>query len=461
MRHQLHVVVVGAGAAGSAAAVALRRPTTGTGAGAGAGAVAVTVIGAEGRLPYNRTTVNKGLLSGAVDDDGIALPAMTDAGVHWWTGSVAQSLDIDQRQLTLRDGTRLRADAIVLATGATPRPLPAAVEDDARARVLTLRTAEDTRRLRALTAATGGRCRVVVAGAGLIGTEVTAVLREMGADVTLVDPSPEPMEPRVGRTVAAWVTAAHRAAGVDLHLGTRIGAVRSDGHGVLVDLSDGHSVRAAAVVACLGVDPATAWLASSGLPARNAADRGNRGAGGIGVDAGQRLAGTHGIYAAGDLAAVPGPDQEPMRVEHWGAAMEQGRIAAASVLTDLGVRTANPTSSAPPSRAVPSYSTYVHSTKLTILGWPGATATERPVLGAPGDPRFALALLDVTDRVIGAVGIGGAKAANALKPLIARRAAASELDPDQDPPPPPPPPSPATDQDASSTRYPDTAAPGR
>lgn len=444
MRHQPHVVVVGAGAA----AVALRRATTGTGA--GAGAVAVTVVGAEDRLPYNRTTVNKGLLSGAVDDDGIALPAMTDAGVHWWTGSVAQSLDADQRRLTLRDGTRLHPDAIVLATGATPRPLPAAVEEHARERVLTLRTAEDTRRLRALTAV-GGGCRVVVAGAGLIGTEV---LREMGADVTLVDPNPEPMAPRVGPTVAAWVTGAHRAAGVDLHLGTRIGAVRSDGNGVLVDLSDGYSIHAAAVVACLGVDPATAWVASSGLPARSAATSYSDG---ISVDAGQRVPGTHGIYAAGDLAAVPGPDQEPMRVEHWGAAMEQGRIAAASVLTDLGVRTPNPTSSAPPSRAVPNYSTYVHSTKLTILGWPGATATERPVLGAPGDPRFALALLDATDRVIGAVGVGGARAANALKPLIERRAAASELDPAQESTPP----SPTTDQAASSTRHPDTAKPAR
>lgn len=110
-------------------------------------------------------------------------------------------------------------------------------------------------------------------------------------------------------------------------------------------------------------------------------------------------------------------------IEHWGAAMEQGRIAAASVLTDLGVRTSVATPSAPPSRAVPSYSTYVHTTKLTILGWPSATATERPLLGTPGDPRFAVALLDTTGRITGAIGVGGAKAANAVKPLVATFAA--------------------------------------
>jgi len=151
---------------------------------------------------------------------------------------------------------------------------------------------------------------------------------------------------------------------------------------------------------------------------------------GVLVDAQQRVIGRPGLYAAGDLAAVPGPDGTPLRVEHWGAALEQGRNAAQALLADLGVlppTEAGPAAATPP---VPSYSTYVHATKLTILGWPAAAVAERPVLGRAGDPRFALALIDASERVVGAVGVGGARAVNQLRPLIARRAAASELDAD-------------------------------
>ena len=44
-------------------------------------------------------------------------------------------------------------------------------------------------------------------------------------------------------------------------------------------------------------------------------------------------------------------------------------------------------------------------------------------------PRFALALLDDAERVVAAVGVGGARAVNALRPFIARRAPAYELPP--------------------------------
>jgi len=142
------VVVVGAVAAGSAAAAAVRRS---------APAVDVVVVGAEEWGPYNRTTVNKGLLSGAVDDAGIALPGMDRIGIDWRTGTVARSLDARARIVELSDGSRLAGDAIVLATGAEARALPGPIEDGARERVLTLRTAVDAARLRALIAAGRGR----------------------------------------------------------------------------------------------------------------------------------------------------------------------------------------------------------------------------------------------------------------------------------------------------------------
>jgi 3-phenylpropionate/trans-cinnamate dioxygenase ferredoxin reductase component len=214
----LRVVVVGAGAAGSAAAAAVRRA---------APTVDVVVVGAEEWGPYNRTTVNKGLLSGAVDDAGIALPGMDRIGIDWRTGAVPRSLDARARIVELSDGSRLAGDAVVLATGVEARALPGPIEGSARERGMTLRTAADTARLRALIAA--GRGRFVVAGAGLIGTETAAILLGAGCAVTLVDPAARPLARHVGRTVAGWVAAAHLGAGVDLRVETGVTGVRSIG----------------------------------------------------------------------------------------------------------------------------------------------------------------------------------------------------------------------------------------
>lgn len=397
-------LVIGAGAAGSAAAAALAQAEN---------ALEVLVVGEEDRPPYNRTTVNKGLLSGAVDDGGIALPGMDLPGVTWRLGDRVVHLDPAARSVRLASGEQLTADAVVLAVGARPRPLPGfATGTD---RVLTLRSAGDTARLRALLAP---GTPVAIIGAGLLGTETAGVLRQAGHHVVLVDAAEVPMAGLVGPTVAEWILNEHRAAGVDVHTGTilRTLSPQTDGR-LAVTLSDGTQTTAGVVLVALGVAPDTGWLAGSGA-------LGEAPAGALTVDERQRVVGWPGLYAAGDIAAVPGPDGVPVRVEHWGAALAQGRAAARAVLTDLGL---SPDDGRESPAEAPSYSTYVHGTKLTVLGWPQSATGEVPLLGAPGDDRFAIALHDREHRLVAAVGVGGARAVNRIKDLLQRQAPMTEL----------------------------------
>ena len=404
MKSTRRVLVVGAGGAGSAAAAALSRAGTG---------VQVVVVGEEPRLPYNRTTVNKGLLSGAVNDDDVALPGMVLPGVTWRTGSRAVRLDPTERAVTMADGDRLEADAVIVATGARPRSLGVSLHGPVPDRVLTLRSAQDTAQLRARLSSGS---EVLIVGAGLIGTETAGVLAEARHHVHLVDAATNPMRGLLGPTIAGWTLQAHRAAGVEVGTGTSVIEVHvTDTGDLAVALSDGSTVTPQVLLVALGAVPRTDWLLDSGI------DLDPDGA--VSVDAEHRVTERPGVYAAGDLAALPGPDGHPVRVEHWGAALSQGRAAAQTALADLGLAERKDAGPA----ELPSYSTYVHSTKLTILGWPHKATGELPLQGAEGDDRFAVALSDQRDRLVAAVGVGGARAVTRIRTLLEQQAPATEL----------------------------------
>jgi len=92
------------GAAGSSAVEALKRA---------APDLDVVVIGREEQAPYNRTTVNKGLLTGPVGERDVDLPDLDSLGITWRRGSPVHAVDRAAGAIELADGTRLGADAFV------------------------------------------------------------------------------------------------------------------------------------------------------------------------------------------------------------------------------------------------------------------------------------------------------------------------------------------------------------
>ena len=89
-----------------------------------------------------------------------------------------------------------------------------------------------------------------------------------------------------------------------------------------VVLSDGTKLPADMVILGVGVSPATAFLKSSKL----ALERD----GSLVVDEHLRVVGTSNIYAVGDIAKFPFKGGLS-RIEHWGVAQNQGRVAALNI----------------------------------------------------------------------------------------------------------------------------------
>src|SRR5699024_3617921 len=102
-----------------------------------------------------------------------------EAGAELRTGTSVTAIDTEAKTLTLSDTSTVVYGRLLLATGSQPRNLEIPASD----RILSYRTVEDYRRLRAL-ARPGSRA--VVVGGGYIGAEIAAALAQNSVDVTLL-----------------------------------------------------------------------------------------------------------------------------------------------------------------------------------------------------------------------------------------------------------------------------------
>jgi len=388
------VAVVGGSLAGLRAAETLRAEGhTGT----------VALIGAEPHLPYDRPPLSKQFLAGTWGLDRVLLrPAeKIDAlGLDLRLGHRAGALDVEGHSLELDDGATLRFDGLVIATGAHPRPLPGAVP---LAGVHTLRTLEDSIDLGRAARADG--VRVVVVGAGFIGSEVAATCRGLGARVTVVEALSQPLARVLGAEMGAACGALHADHGVELLTGVGVSALRSSEGGGEVDsveLDDGTVVEADVVVVGIGVVPTTDWLVGSGLEVSD----------GVVADATLHVA--DDIVVAGDAARWF--DQglgAHIRIEHWTNAAEQGVAAARSLLAGAGNSGAYV--------SVPYFWSDQYDVKIQVLGHPGPEDDVVVVDGSVPERRF-VALYGRAGRLTAALGFSRPRQLMAYRPLLEAKA---------------------------------------
>lgn len=299
-------VILGAGAAGYAAAQTLREDGF-------RGRVAL--VTREDRAPYDRPNLSKDYLQGNAEPEWMPLRAeefYKEHDIELLCGREVTRVDAAAKTVTFYGGDTLAYDALLVATGGSPRRLNIPGSD--LRNVCLLRSFSDAD-IVIETARRSQHC--VVVGASFIGMEAAASLRARGLDVTVVAPSREPFETTLGPEVGALFRRAHEAQGVSFKLGSIV--YRFEGTSVVeaVTLEGGERIEADMVLAGVGVHPATGFLAGVTL------DEG----GAVVVDAHMRAA--DGLYAAGDIASFPDPRTgERVRIEHWRTAQQQGRVAA-------------------------------------------------------------------------------------------------------------------------------------
>lgn len=425
------IIIAGGGAAGRAAAQTLL---------AGTSAPLLHIAGPQAEA-IDRTLVDKAIMTGRVTAERAAAmrPPLDGLVTRFDTVETVELLGAPERpgtgespdvragtaagprvRVVLGSGEQMEARGLVLATGSVPRRLevPGAAQWTADGRMTTLHAVADADAIR-LRLETTGPARVLVSGAGLVGSEAASLLHEAGHTITLVASSSNPGAAALGTALATRMADLHRAA-VDARFGTPIVALRADG----AVLSDGAEVPADLVIVAHGAVPRLphGWWTG---PASEAA-AGASGAAGLPVDDRLRVRGALSVGAAeatvdiadgdGDVAdgdggaaaadavvgvvaagAIARWGPPPHRIDHWDDAEAQGAHAARTLLHDLGAG-----EDPGPYRSWSPWSARIHGRRFAGFGHPlpGAqwrTVTDEPLLVeavAPDGHVSAVAGLD-------------------------------------------------------------------
>jgi 3-phenylpropionate/trans-cinnamate dioxygenase ferredoxin reductase component len=165
----------------------------------------------------------------------------------------------------------------------------------------------------------------VLIGGSYIGCEVAASLTALGKQCTIVMQEDVVLERGFGPAAGSFFQGLLEEHGVKIHGGDELERFEGENNVARVITRGGLALDADAVVVGAGVTPDVSLAVKAGLPI------GKLG----GVSCSSRLqTPVEGVFAAGDICEYDSPIHagEPVRIEHWDVAFNQGKTAALNML---------------------------------------------------------------------------------------------------------------------------------
>lgn len=304
------IIVIGAGQAGASCVAKLRAEGFDG---------AITLIGDEPVPPYQRPPLSKAYLLGEMALERLFLRPeawYADNDITLRLGASVDAIDASAKTVTV-GGEALPYDALVLATGSTPRRLPAAIGGDLGG-VHVVRTLADVDKMEPEVAK--GR-RALIVGGGYIGLEAAAVARKRGMDVTLIEASPRILGRVAAPETADYFRDLHTDNGVRILEGVGLESLSGDnGRVVGARLANGQDIPCDLVIAGIGIIPNDGPAKMAGVTLDN----------GIATDIQGRTS-DPSIWAAGDCASLPFRGSR-IRLESVQNAIDQAEAVAKNML---------------------------------------------------------------------------------------------------------------------------------
>ncbi len=232
-------------------------------------------------------------------------------------GKMAIKLDTKEKEVILEDGTVLRYDRCMIATGGTPFVPPNLINS----KVDGVHSFTNLTNVMILENALKSAKKIVVVGAGLIGAKTAEKLSLAGFDVTVVELSKKILGLALDRRASDLVTGEMIKAGVhvitDDSVSEVLGLTKCSG----VKLKSGKNIDCDIVIMAIGVKPHSSIAKESGISV-------NRG---IAVDDTMETS-AEDVYAAGDVAEIYDlifQMSHPIPIMPWAAVC--GRVAGSNM----------------------------------------------------------------------------------------------------------------------------------
>lgn len=293
------IVIIGAGIAGVSAAEAIRKGSSGA---------EIVLLSMEPQLPYYRLNLTR-YLAGEVTAEELELHPKKwyeEQNIELLLDTELLTIDLEKKRLTIRDGSQISCDKLVLTAGSHPFVPPFPGTD--KKNVTALRTRKHADDI-LITCTEGMRC--VCIGGGILGLETAGALARRGVHVTLLEGHgwllPRQLNQRAGELLERHVL----SSSISLRKQTWTKELVGDECVREVLLQDGSTIPADFVIITAGVRPNSYLGRMADLEV-------NRG---IIVD--NTLKTSHpDVFAAGDVAEHRG-----VIYGIWGPSQFQGVIA--------------------------------------------------------------------------------------------------------------------------------------
>ena len=325
------VVIVGASVAGLSVAENLRAEGFDG---------EILLLGNEPHLPYARPPLSKQVLLDNWEPSQVSVKTgqeLESLGIEFRPSTSAVSLDVKNKQVVTSSGIEV-FDQLVIATGARARKL------EANPKIKTLRTIEDALEIRADLLASK---KVAIIGTGVLGSELASAARSLGSEATIVGRSKQLSFGSIGSALSSQLEDLHKQNDVQLILGVKIREVSLGSDISRISFLDGPDLEADLVIAAIGSEPSTEWLAGSGLEIPN------------GIVCDKNGLAAPSVFAVGDVAAWFDPYTGSLsRTENQTSAIEQAISVAAAI--------ANHRESEP---LVPFLWSEIHGVRIKAYGW--------------------------------------------------------------------------------------------
>ncbi|EAN30513.2 Pyridine nucleotide-disulfide oxidoreductase family protein [Theileria parva strain Muguga] len=240
--------------------------------------------------------------------------------IEFYSGKSVRLVNDKDHTVTLSDGTTVKYDKVLVATGNFSARLPVSQNKDYD-NLFTVRTIDD---LKSLSKFVKPNANIVIVGANFIGCELSSVLKSTGANVTVLTNTETPLETIVGKRVGGVVAKLMEKNGVKFLPKCTVKKYNLNGNKINeVVLDNNTTLKADAVIEGVGTRVDTSLLPCAQL-AKN---------GTVLVDEAFRCKGCKDVFASGDLVSYPyHRTGKPISVKHWNVALQHGRVAASNMV---------------------------------------------------------------------------------------------------------------------------------